>query len=156
MRAPSWCRPGSTPPGCRTPFHRLKVDCITVMLAGPVTVFDRRLPVYSRRSPFLSADRALNPEPPAYKAVALTSWGYRIVGHLGVEPSYTALSERPLRPDGPWPSSGSGASRTPRAVAQPGSTRPVHHVRRKDGHFRAHAMRSVPLRDAAAGDSASP
>ena len=25
------------------------------------------------------------------------------VGHLGVEPSYTALSERPLRPDGPWP-----------------------------------------------------
>jgi hypothetical protein len=51
----------------------------------------------------LSADRALNPEPPAYKAVALTSWSYRPVGHLGVEPSYTALSERPLRPDGPWP-----------------------------------------------------
>ena len=51
----------------------------------------------------MSADRALNPEPPAYKAVALTSWSYRPVGHLGVEPSYTALSERPLRPDGPWP-----------------------------------------------------
>jgi hypothetical protein len=29
--------------------------------------------------------------------------GYAPVGHLGVEPSYTALSERPLRPDGPWP-----------------------------------------------------
>jgi hypothetical protein len=121
MRAPSRCRPGSTPPGCRTPFHRLKVDCITVMLAGPVTVFDRRLAVYSRRSPFLSADRALNPE------LRLIRPSLSPVGATGL--LATSESNR----------------------AQPGSTRPVHHVWRKDGHFRAHAMRSVPLRDAAAG-----
>ncbi len=31
-----------------------------------------------------------------------------LVGHLGVEPSATALSERPLRPAGSWPADGGG------------------------------------------------
>ena len=51
------------------------------------------------------------------------------VGHLGVEPSYTALSERPLRPDGPWPmnrgcSKPAAASAAHRASASNGARRP--------------------------------
>jgi hypothetical protein len=46
--------------------------------------------------------------------------GYAPVGHLGVEPSYTALSERPLRPDGSWPLRGRWRCRAPRCYPSRG------------------------------------
>ena len=45
-----------------------------------------------------------------------------LVGHLGVEPSATALSERPLRPAGSWPADGGGPG-PQRVRALPGSSR---------------------------------
>lgn len=44
------------------------------------------------------------------------------VGHLGVEPSATALSGRPLRPAGSWPADGGGPD-PQRVRALPGSSR---------------------------------
>src|SRR5580693_3881557 len=74
------------------------------MLAGPVTVFDGRLPVCISQLPFLC--RGGGGRTRVYRLPfqrLIRPRGYAPVGHLGVEPSYTALSERPLRPDGPWP-----------------------------------------------------
>src|ERR1700689_1402196 len=74
------------------------------MLAGPVTVFDCRLPVCPLRPPFLrrgGGDRTRVYRLPFQRLIRPR--GYAPVGHLAVEPSYTPLSERPLRPDGPWP-----------------------------------------------------
>src|ERR1700761_1844850 len=44
-RFPLRQRRSSTPPEDRTLFRRVKAGCIASMLAGPVTVFDCRLPV---------------------------------------------------------------------------------------------------------------
>lgn len=48
--------------------------------------------------------------------------GALLVGHLGVEPSATALSGRPLRPAGSWPVDGGGPD-PQRVRALPGSSR---------------------------------
>ena len=90
------------------------------MLAGPVTVFAYRLPVCPSEALLSSADRALNPEPPAYKAVALTSWSYRPVEHPGIEPGDTAVSERPLQPAGSCSKRGRWRCRAPRCYPSRG------------------------------------
>jgi hypothetical protein len=79
----------------------------------------------TRRSPLLSAGRALNPEPPAYKAVALTCWSYRPVAHPGIEPGDTALSERPLQPAGPCAERGRRRCRAPRFYPSRGFRPPL-------------------------------
>lgn len=57
--------------------------------------------------------RGLNPHVPLPFPLLIRERGYAPVGHLGVEPSATALSGRPLRPAGSWPAEGGGVE--PRA-----------------------------------------
>ena len=113
----------STPPEDRTLFRRVKAGCIASMLAGPVTVFDCRLPVCSRRSPFSWGRRGLNPHVPLPFPPDISRRGYAPVGRLGVEPSDTCVSGRPRRPAGSRPLSGWRRSRPP-ALARPSGFKP--------------------------------
>src|SRR6185437_3355443 len=105
MRAPLWptelSRRG-TPPGIRTRNRSLRGRLRYPLCANGVRFAKESIPNQCRPGDLNPASvRGKSPVP--VLSGASGKGDASPVGHLGVEPSATALSERPLRPAGSWP-----------------------------------------------------
>ena len=105
MRAPLWpteLSRRSTPPGTRTRNRSLRRRPRFPLCASGVRLSKESNPAQCRPGDSNPASfRGKSPVP-------VLSGASGKVGHLGVEPSATALSGRPLRPAGSWPAEDGG------------------------------------------------
>src|SRR5262249_16353884 len=99
-----------TLPGDRTLFHRLKVDCIAAMLAGQVTVFAYRLPVYSLFLLFRVGEAGIEPAHPSLIRRVPSPFGHSPVGKPGVEPGDYSLIRGAPSPVGYLPMAEGGGA----------------------------------------------
>ena len=135
MRAPLWpteLSRRSTPPGARTRNRSLRRRLRFPLCASGVRLSKESNPAQCRPGDSNPASfRGKSPVP-------VLSGASGKVGHLGVEPSATALSGRPLRPAGSWPAEDGGVE--PRGLGPPQAFR---------ARCRAGGASSIPARRAA-------